>query len=415
MKMNIYMFFLSILLFFGCANDKDIQENNKQTINNIKEQVEDSTFNIITGAEQTEEYLPLLENKKIAVVANHTSLIKNTHLIDSLLKKGIAITKIFCPEHGFRGNADAGETINSSVDSITGLPIISLYGNHKKPYPEDMAEIDVVIFDIQDVGARFYTYISTMHYVMEACAENDKELIILDRPNPNGYYVDGPVLDTAFKSFIGMHPVPVVHGMTVGEFAKMINGEGWLGKNKQCKLTVITCKNYNHSMQYDLPVKPSPNLPNARAVYLYPSLCFFEGTTLSIGRGTDMQFQVIGHPDLKNIAEADFFFTPHSNEGAKNPKFKDVTCYGYDLRKESEIFKDKHGQLNLEYILHLYKIFPDKKNFFKNTNSFDLIAGTNELKQQIIEGKSEEEIRNSWQVKLNEFKTIRKKYLLYDD
>ncbi|MFH2095737.1 MAG: DUF1343 domain-containing protein, partial [Bacteroidota bacterium] len=318
-------------------------------------------------------------------------------------------------EHGFRGNADAGEQVGDFTDAGTGIPVVSLYGNKKKPSDEDLQDVEIVIFDIQDVGARFYTYISTMHYVMEACAENEVEFLVLDRPNPNGYYVDGPVLDPKFSSFIGMHPVPVVHGMTIAEYAGMINGEGWLKDSVRCDLHCITCDNYTHDMQYDLPVKPSPNLPNSRAVKLYPSLCFFEGTELSVGRGTDMQFQVIGHPAYTKSDPEGFSFVPMPNEGAKNPVLQGKTCRGFDLRSEEEVFGNENREININFILYAYEQFPDKKKFFRNDNLFSLLAGSELLKKQIVEGKTDEEIRATWKDGLDKFRNIRKKYLLYPD
>ncbi len=361
------------------------------------------------GAERTEIYFPLLTEKSIAIVANHTSLIKNTHLVDSLLNLGININKVFSPEHGFRGTADAGARIDNKTDKKTGLPIISLYGKNKKPKKEDLSDIDIVIFDIQDVGARFYTYISTMTYVLEACAENNIPVIILDRPNPNGFYVDGPVLEKKYKSFIGMHPVPVVHGMTIGEYAKMINEEGWLKDGIKCDLNIIKCLNYDHAKLYQLPVRPSPNLPCMNSIYLYPSLCFFEGTIISVGRGTNTPFELIGHPDF---SDGDFTFTPKSFPGASlNPPYKNISCLGYYLK---DFFKDKDmNKIHLNLLIEMYDFFKDKNDFFNSY--FDRLAGTSELRKQIIAGKSEEEIRKSWQKDIDRYKKIRKKYLLYPD
>ena len=366
---------------------------------------------IITGAEQTHRYFPLLKDKTIAVVANHTSLIGRAHLVDSLLSAGIRVTKVFSPEHGFRGKADAGEKVDDKIDLVTGLPIISLYGNHKKPGAEDLEEIDLVIFDIQDVGARFYTYISTMTYVMEACAENNIPVIVLDRPNPNGFYVDGPVLQSEFRSFVGMHPVPIVHGMTVGEYAKMVNGEFWMKDSVQCALSVIPVKNYSHTDFYDLPVKPSPNLPNKYAVYLYPSLCLFEGTVVSVGRGTDYPFQVIGHPEY---LLGSYFFVPRSIPGAAtNPKYQGQHCNGQNLIGYAREMKNNPAQLNLSFLIGYYEALKDKTDFFNNY--FEKLAGTNELRTQIEDGLKEDEIRAGWQPELDRFKKIRKKYLIYAD
>ncbi len=361
---------------------------------------------IITGAEQMDVLLPMLQNKSVALMVNHTAVIGQTHLVDSLQRSKINIKKIFSPEHGFRGTADAGEKVGNATDAITGLPIISLYGNNKKPTPEQLADVDVLIFDIQDVGARFYTYISSMHYLMEACAEQGKKLIVLDRPNPNGWYVDGPVLQPEQKSFVGMHPIPIVHGLTVGELAQMINGEGWLADGKKCDLQIIALKNYNHKKKYSLLVKPSPNLPNDHAVALYPSLCLFEGTVMSVGRGTKTPFEIVGHPSLKTMP---FKFKPVGVDGmAKNPLYENKVCYGTDLRKEKI-----DDQLSLNYLIKFYHQFPDKdkEKFF--TPYFDKLAGNSILKEQIKKGMSEEEIRDTWKKELNEYKSIRKKYLLY--
>ena len=361
---------------------------------------------IITGAEQTELYAPLLKNKKIALLVNQTSLISSTHLVDSLLHLKLNIVKIFSPEHGFRGNAANGEKVNNELDAKTGLPIISLYGKNKKPTAESLQDVDVVIFDIQDVGARFYTYISTLHYLMDACAENNKELWVLDRPNPNGYYIDGPILEKNFQSFIGLDPLPIVHGLTVGEYAQLLNGEKWLAEGKICKLKVIPCKNYTHKDRYSLPVKPSPNLPNDLAIKLYPSICLFEGTSISVGRGTDFPFQVIGSPDKNN---GSFTFTPKTIEGAaKNPPYEDQLCYGIDFRKETV-----PDGFTLKYVIELYNKAEDKEKFF--TAFFDKLAGNDKLKEQIKKGMSESEIKKTWQDELNRYKVIRKKYLLYPD
>lgn len=366
---------------------------------------------IITGAQRIPEYLQTLKGKKIAVTANQTSMVGNVHLIDTLKSLGINITKIFALEHGFRGNVQAGEHIKNGKDIKTAIPIVSLYGNNKKPKSEILKDVDIILFDIQDVGARFYTYISSLHYIMESAAENNKPLIILDRPNPNGFYVDGPVLDIKFKSFVGMHPVPVVHGMTIGEYAQMINGEGWLTGNKKCNLQIITCLNYEHNDFYQLPVKPSPNLPNMDAVYLYPSICFFEGTTVSVGRGTDYPFQCIGMPGFK---AGTYSFTPYSTEAAKNPPHKDVMCTGYDLRGMGQLIRHEK-RINLQWLIDMYNYCPDRTLFFENTNMFNLLAGNAILKEQIKNFVPEDIIRGSWQKGLKEFKEIRKKYLLYQD
>jgi uncharacterized protein YbbC (DUF1343 family) len=366
---------------------------------------------LLTGAQQTQKYLPLLEGKRVAVVANHTSLIGDAHLVDTLLHMDVDIIKVFSPEHGFRGQADAGEKVDDKIDLVTGLPILSLYGKQRKPDKVMLSDVDVVVFDIQDVGARFYTYISTMALVMEACAEQNIPVIVLDRPNPNGFYVDGPVLDTAFKSFVGMHPVPVVHGMTVGEYARMINGEQWLPKNLQCQLTVIPMIGYSRSDYYELPVKPSPNLPNKYAVYLYPSLCFFEGTDVSIGRGTDYPFQVAGHPDY---LAGHYIFVPRSIPGAAtHPKHEGEYCNGINLISFAQNMEQQPAQLHLQWLIDFYQSLHDSVKFFNNY--FDTLAGTDILRKQIEAGRTETEIRQSWQPALNDFKIIRKKYLLYPD
>lgn len=359
---------------------------------------------VTPAAESTSEYFPALKGKNIAIVANQTSLIGNTHLVDSLIKYGILVKKIFCPEHGFRGNADAGELIVSTTDKKTGLPVISLYGKNKKPLPAQLENIDFVIFDVQDVGVRFYTYISTLHYVMEACAENNVPLILLDRPNPNGHNIDGPVLKSKFRSFVGMHNVPVVYGMTIGEYAQMINGEGWLAKGIKCKIQIIKCKNYTHHSVYNLPVRPSPNLPGMRSVYLYSSLGMFEGTSISVGRGTDFPFQALGHPKINSTM---FSFIPVSKPGAKNPLYENIKCFGIDLRKSTD------STFTLKYVLEMYKLIPQKESFFNPL--FNKLAGNDELIMQIKAGKSEKEIKDSWEKDLIDFRKIRKKYLLYEE
>ncbi len=366
---------------------------------------------IIVAAEQTDEYVGLLKGKNVAVVANQTSRIGEAHLVDSLLKAGIKVVKVFSPEHGFRGNEDAGKLVDDKIDLVTGLPIISLYGKSKKPHPEDLEEVDFVVFDIQDVGARFYTYISTMTYMMEACAEKSIPLMILDRPNPNGFYMDGPVMEKEFSSFVGLHPVPIVHGMTVGEYARMVNGELWLKDSLQCTLTVIPVKNYTHSSWYELPVKPSPNLPNKYAVYLYPSVCLFEGTVVSVGRGTDYPFQVIGHPQF---AAGSYMFVPRAVPGADiNPKYEGEHCYGTNLMNFAREMKNNPRELHLSWLIGYYEALGGSGDFF--TNYFEKLAGTASLRKQIEAGMTEEQIRQSWQPGLDKFKKIRKKYLLYED
>lgn len=362
------------------------------------------TTHVITGAQQLNLLLPILASQRIGIVVNHTSLIGKTHLADTLKRRAVNLVKIFAPEHGFRGTADAGEEIKDGLDSKTGLPVISLYGNNKKPTPEQLSDIDLIIFDIQDVGVRFYTYISTLHFVMEACAENNKKLIVLDRPNPNGHYVDGPIMEKQHMSFVGMHPIPVVHGLTIGELANMINSEGWLGESKKCSLEIITVKNWRHSDAYSLPVKPSPNLPNDQAIKLYPSICLFEGTVISLGRGTQMPFQVIGHPDLKNMR---FQFTPVSIDGmSKNPPLENKLCYGLDLREVTV-----KPQFDLSYLISFYHAFPDKDKFFNSY--FEKLAGTSTLREQIRLGLDEIQIRESWRDDVEKYNVIRKKYLLY--
>jgi len=364
-----------------------------------------SNSGIKVGAEQFEKYLPLLKDKQVALVVNPTSLVDSTHLVDVLLSQNIDIKTIFAPEHGFRGDADAGEAVHDGKDPKTGLPIISLYGNNKKPSSAQLKEIDIVVFDIQDVGVRFYTYISTMHYVMEACAQNKIPLLILDRPNPNGHYIDGPILEKEFTSFVGMHPIPIVHGLTVGELAQMINGERWLKNRSQCMLTVIPVEGWNHNMPYSLPVKPSPNLPNDEAINLYPSLCFFEATEISVGRGTYTPFQVIGSP----LSKGPYAFTPTSIEGmAKHPKHENEPCFGYDLRETP-----RKNAIDLSYLIKLYQEYPNQSTFFMNSNFFNLLAGNASLQEQIKAGLSENEIRESWKEDLTNYKKMRLKYLIY--
>ncbi len=374
---------------------------------------------VITGAEQTDSYLHLLKGKAVGVFANQTSMIQQMHLVDSLHKLGVRIVKIFGPEHGFRGSAGAGEHVNNSVDEKTGIPIVSLYGNHKKPTSEDLADIDVLLFDIQDVGVRFYTYISSLQYCMEACVENNKQLIILDRPNPNGFYVDGPVLDTAFRSFVGMQPIPVVYGMTIGEYALMLFGEKWLSVNPTISLSlgnwmkVIPCKNYDHNTIYTLPVNPSPNLKQMQSIYWYPSICFFEGTILSEGRGTATPFQVFGHPLLPKDL---FTFTPMPNQGAKSSKCFYQKCHGWNLSGTTdEVLKETDKKIQIKYLLEAYTLFPGKDSFFLKNNFFNNLAGNDILMNQIKKGFTEKQIRKSWEADLTKFKALRKKYLLYKD
>ncbi len=384
---------------------------------------------IITGAERMEVYLPMLKGKAVAVFANQTSLVNNTQLVDTLIKRGIKVVKIFGPEHGFRGTADAGEEVNNAVDKKTGIPVISLYGDHKKPTKADLEGVDVLIFDIQDVGVRFYTFISSLQYYMEAALENHTPLLILDRPNPNGFYVDGPVLDPAFKSFVGMQPIPIVYGMTVGEYALMLAGEKWLSPEANkinaynvttqptvdtpFHVQVIKCNNYDHESKYILPVAPSPNLREMQSIYLYPSTCFFEGTVLSEGRGTDKPFQIFGHPALPKTLYA---FTPKPNAGAKSSKCFYQKSYGWNLSgTNEEVLKKLDKKIQLKYFLEAYKLFPGKDSFFLKNNFINKLAGSDALMQQVKDGKSEAEIRKSWEPALGNFKKIRKKYLLYKD
>ncbi len=361
---------------------------------------------LVCGADQTNLYLPMLKGKRIGMVVNHTATVRGMHLVDFLVSKGIAVKALFTPEHGLRGEADAGEKVGNSVDAKTGIPIISIYGTIRKPTPEHLRDIDLVIYDIQDVGCRFYTYLSTLHYVMEACAENGKPLLVLDRPNPNGDYCDGPILKPAFQSFVGVDPIPVVHGCTVGEMARMINGEGWLKNGVKCELKVIPVKNYTHKSVYAPPIKPSPNLPNYTSIRLYPSLCIFESTSASIGRGTTFPFQVIGYPDPKF---GTFSFTPQSLKGFEmNPLQKDKVCYGQDLRNLKEI-----PTFTLSYFLNWYHQFEHPAEFLNKERWFNLLMGDDQILRLVQSGKSEEEISASWQEELNKYKDMRSKYLLY--
>ncbi|PHX73990.1 MAG: hypothetical protein CK547_05620 [Chitinophagaceae bacterium] len=384
---------------------------------------------VLPGASNLPQYLPMLKGKQVAVFANQTSTLGQTHLVDTLLSRGIIIKVIFGPEHGFRGTADAGEKVGNYVDEKTGIPVISLYGSKRRPSPQDLEGVDVVLFDIQDVGVRFYTFISSLEELMEGMIAAKKQLIILDRPNPNGHYVDGPVLELAFKSFVGMQPVPIVYGMTMGEYARMLVGEKWISASNQKiydsllnkgknLIKVIACKNYTHQTVYSLPVKPSPNLPTMSSIHCYPSTCFFEGTVLSEGRGTATPFQVFGHPSLSTEL---YSFTPKAMPGALFPKFADQTCYGWTISGSSDEVKKKIGnRIQLSFLINAYKLFPDKDHFFILPKSgeikdafFNKLAGNEELMLQIIAGESEESIRKSWEPLLGEFKAIRRKYLLY--
>jgi uncharacterized protein YbbC (DUF1343 family) len=400
-KINIILaFFLSS---YGCM------AGNKQTSSTVKEAQPEKT--ILTGAQQTEAYLPYLKGKKVGLVINQTAEINKVSLVDTLKSLGVDIKAIFGPEHGFRGDADAGEKVGNYTDKKTGLPVISLYGKKHAPSKEDLANIDVLVYDIQDVGVRFYTYTITLAYVMQACADNQIPLLILDRPNPNGQLIDGPILEPEFKSGVGMHKIPIGHGLTPAEFAQMVNGEKWLSNGAQCKLKIIKVKNYSHDMVYTLPVKPSPNLPNALSIYLYPSLCMFEGTAISQGRGTLYPFQVLGHPTLKGKYE--FNFTPISIVGmSKNPPLENQVCYGIDFRSTALNDIQNQKQLHIGVLLKLYQDFPEKEKFF--TPFFHKLAGNAKLMQQIKDGKTEAEIRASWASGLETYKASRKKYLLYN-
>ncbi|PIF60843.1 exo-beta-N-acetylmuramidase NamZ domain-containing protein [Flavobacterium sp. 11] len=401
LRISVSFIFLTIISTSCSARKTNDSENIKPTLEKTKNNL---TIEIKTGADNYNNYLPLLKDKKIGVVTNQTGILSNkTHLVDYLLEKNIAIQKIFAPEHGFRGTADAGEHVVDGKDSKTGLSIISLYGDNKKPKPEQLAGIDIMVFDLQDVGARFYTYISSLHYIMEACAENNIPLLILDRPNPNVSIVDGPILETAYTSFVGMHPIPLLHGMTIGEYAQMINGEKWLKNEVQCKLTVIPCINYNRKMNYSLPVKPSPNLPNDQAVNLYASLCLFEGTNVSVGRGTEKQFQIYGSPYLP---KSDFSFIPKPNFGAQKPVYNGIECYGEDLSTAKKV-----NRLELKWLIKAYQTTTDKSKFFNPF--FTKLAGTKKLQEQIEAGTSEDKIRESWKKGLIDFKEMRLKYLIY--
>jgi len=403
MKFLLLILSVAILNFCGSPDNQQTPNENKQRIR--------------TGAEQTEKYLSYLKGKRVAIMANPTSIIRKRHLVDSLKSLGVNIVKVFGPEHGFRGNASAGAKVADEIDSASGIPIISLYGTKNKPTKDDMVDVDVLIYDLQDVGCRFYTNINALARLMEACYENGKEMLILDRPNPNGYLVDGPVLDMKLKSGIGMFPIPIAHGLTVGEFAQMVNGEGWLTNGVKCKIKIIPVANYNHDMPYILPVKPSPNLNTQQSIMLYPSTCLFEGVYVNHGRGTYFPFTVLGSPELKG--KYSFSYTPTGIKGmAETPLFMDQICYGLDLRKYDVNILRKKKQINLQWMMELYKAHPYKEKFFdsklsKEMGNIDKLSGSSLFRQQIIDGKSEKEIRASWEPALSKFKTMRKKYLLY--
>ncbi|MEP7196946.1 MAG: DUF1343 domain-containing protein [Saprospiraceae bacterium] len=401
----LQILFLFMLVFCFCQNkiSKRKDAHQSEYVNNIE---------IYPGCYDLPKYFSKIKNKKIGLVIHPCSVIGESLLLDSLISLGIHIEKIFVPEHGFRGNEDAGENVNSSIDAKTRLPIISLYGKNKKPTAKDLEGIDIVLFDLQDVGARFYTYISSLHYIMEACTEQNKELIILDRPNPNGFYVDGPVLDTSCKSFIGMHPIPIVYGMTIGELARMIKGENWINNANELKLFVVPCMNYTHSSHYKLKIKPSPNLPNNLAVLLYPSLCLLEGTCASLGRGTELPFQIYGHPEF---TQYDTIFMPRSMTGAKSPPLMDKICKGFSLTRRSEDSLMNQNKISLDYLLNSFKYLNARSDFFLENNFIDLLVGNKEFKNQIKANWSEENIRSSWNAKLDSFKLKRKQYLLYKD
>lgn len=370
----------------------------------------DDEATILPGAWQTARYFPLLEGMRFGLVCNHTATIGMTHLVDTLIRANLSPVKMFAPEHGFRGDMPDGHLIGNIPDKITGLPVISIYGQNKKPQPEDLKDLDLMVFDIQDVGVRCYTYLSTLHYVMEACAEAGIPLIILDRPNPNGHYIDGPIMEPEYMSFVGLHPVPFVYGMTIGEYATMINGEGWLKGGIKCNLEIIPVDNYTRHSRYDLPQRPSPNLPNMLSVYLYPSLCFFEGTSLSVGRGTDLPFQLIGHPTL---TAGNTWFMPVTRPESIDPPLKNKDCRGFDLSELKVREVRDHAALNLSWLIKSYEAFPDKTTFFLKSGYFEKIAGTRQLREDLEEGKTEGEIRGRWKEDLFKFEKIRNKYLIY--
>lgn len=396
-----FSIFHLLFLLNACAQPAPVPKDSVQAVEVRAE--------VVPAAHLTAKYLPELTGRTIGIVANQTSTVGPRHLVDTLLALGVNIKAVFAPEHGFRGDADAGAKVSDAKDTRTGLPIISLYGKNMKPTKAQLAGISMVVFDIQDVGARFYTYISTMSYMMEACAELGIPFMVLDRPNPNGHYVDGPILDTAFRSFVGMHPVPVVHGMTMAEYALMVNGEGWLKGGIRCDLRTMAMDGYDRSMEYVLPEKPSPNLPNQRAIYLYPSLCFFEGTVISEGRGTPFPFQLFGHPEL---TKGDTTFTPVATEGASSPKLKDRLCRGTSLASISPDSIRAQGRLQLGHLIDSYKNFPHRGRFF-NARFFDLLAGSSKLRNQIIAGMTEQQIRSGWEDGLENFRSKRQKYMLY--
>ncbi len=418
MRLCLKSFFIIFLISCQTAENSDAHNIVKDSVGEQQKEKREplkdnpSSYKLVCGAERLDKLKELIGHRNIGLIANQTSRVGQTHLVDTLLSRGEKIQAVFAPEHGFRGKQDAGAHVQSGKDERTGLPIISLYGSNKKPTEEQLEGIELVVFDIQDVGARFYTYISTLHYVMEACAENDIPLIVLDRPNPNGHYVDGPVLQPEYKSFVGMHPIPIVHGMTIGELAKMINDEGWLNNGLKCELRILKMSGYEHAMAYSLPVAPSPNLRSDVAIQLYPTLCLFEGTVLSVGRGTDRPFEMFGHPGLKVNEKYDYTFIPTPGFGSQQPKLKGEKCYGLDLGASNS--DAKLNQINLTWIIDAQQTMKSKQiDMITRENWFDKLAGTNELRKQLRSGVSAEEIRSSWQPELDEFRKLRKRYLLY--
>lgn len=403
---------LSLVIFL--AHLFTVNPVNAQVFDAVNVSAEDNVNDsVVVGASRLDYYIKFIKNKSVAVIGNQTSMVGNVHLVDTLLSLGVDVKMVFAPEHGFRGMADAGEKVSDGKDPVSGLPIKSLYGSkNRKPSKELLSSVDVLIFDIQDVGVRFYTYISTMHYIMEACAEQNKLLIVLDRPNPNGHYVDGPVLKRGNESFIGLHPVPVIHGMTIGEYAKMINGEGWLKNSISCSLVVVPCQNYNHNTLYQLPIKPSPNLPNMNSIYLYPSLCLFEGTNVSVGRGTSFPFQIYGSPF---VPPTTFSFTPQPFPGAKKPKHNGIKCNGFKLLNYGDSVFKYQQKFTLDWLIKMRNASNNKEDFFRKDGFFRLLTGDVEIRKMIENNFSADEIWLSFQPEVKQFKTLRKKYLLYTD
>lgn len=409
---SLRLFLKSFFMFFliSCQSNLPAQEVSKAI--SIEKPEVTKQKSIVVGAEQLDLLKQIVGSKKIGLVGNQTSRVGGVHLVDTLIASGVKLVKVYSPEHGFRGDADAGEHVSSDKDPKTGLPIVSIYGSNKKPSAAQLEGIEVLLFDLQDVGARFYTYISTLHYIMEAAAESGIPVVVLDRPNPNGHYTDGPVRKDGFESFVGMHPIPIIHGMTVGEIAQMINGEKWLKNEVQCELTVISCLNYDRDMPYSLPISPSPNLRSDEAIQLYPGLCLFEGTSLSVGRGTERPFEVFGHPALKGKPGFEYSFTPVSSFGAKDPKLKNQVCYGRDLSQYAD--STRINQFEIHWLIEAYQAMKTPDFFITKNRWFDILAGTDELRKQILAGKSESEIRAAWQADLTAFKEMRKAYLIYE-